>query len=95
MLQAFRVHDAAVAAMAERRTAAQEAKAEKQRQAAERKAARLATQPADPALRRSQGAMRINRRALRRLNGLGSDTDAYLAWLDKQKNLDSRLIGKG
>lgn len=38
--------------------------------------------------------MRINRRALRRLNGLGSEADAYLAWLDKPKNMPAHLIGK-
>jgi hypothetical protein len=87
MSHAFKVHDAEVAAKADRCTAAEGAKADKQRLAAQRKAARLATQPAPAPHTRLHGQMRINRRALRRLNGLGSETDAYLAWLDKPKNL--------
>jgi hypothetical protein len=46
MSHAFKVHNADVAAKAERVLAAREAKADKQRQVSERKAARLATQPA-------------------------------------------------
>jgi hypothetical protein len=98
MLHGFKIHDAAVAAKAERVLAAREAKAEDQRQVVERKAARLATQPAPQASKgqpvaRMEGG-RINRRALRRLNGLGSMTADYLAWLDKPKNMPAHLIGK-
>jgi hypothetical protein len=87
---AFKVHDAELAARADQRIAAREAKAQRDREREEKRRRKLATQPAPAspsATPPRDGGMRINIRAFRRLNGLDESGSggAYGAWLSRRK----------